>query len=72
MNNKTRTAVLNDHGRQVLTATFSGASETLVLLRTDTVENDGYKPARSLSLTYFEMKNLYHFLEEVLADNSAL
>ncbi|MGD8189293.1 hypothetical protein ACQCN2_04750 [Brevibacillus ginsengisoli] len=70
MNNKTKTAVLNDHGRQVLTATFSGASETLVLLRTDSMDQEGYKPARSLSLSYFEIKNLYHFLHEVLEDSS--
>ena len=70
MNNKTKTAVLNDHGRQVLTATFSGASETLVLLRSDSMDKEGYKPARSLSLTYFELKNLYHFLQEVLEDSS--
>lgn len=70
MNTKTKTAVLNDHGRQVLTATFSGGSETLVLLRSDSMDQEGYKPARSISLTYFEMRNLYQFLQEVLEESS--
>lgn len=68
MNNKTKSAVLNDHGKQVLTATFTGASETLVLLRSDTSDKDGYKPARSISLSYFEMRNLYQFLHSVLEE----
>lgn len=68
MNNKTKTCVLNDHGKQLLTVTFTGASETLVILRSDSVDKEGYKPARSLSLSYFEMKNLYRFLQEVLEE----
>ncbi len=71
MNNKTKTCVLNDHGKQLLTATFTGASETLVILRSDSVDKEGYNPARSLSLSYFEMKNLYRFLQEVLEETEA-